>query len=281
MKIIDALQDKNQIVSMTGDGVNDAPALKSADIGVAMGITGTDVAKESSDMVLLDDNFATIVKAVREGRTIFDNIKKFIKYILTGNMGEILVMLFGPILGMPIPLLPIQILWINLVTDGLPAIALGYESGEKEIMMRPPSPPKDGIFAGGLGRRILITGSCVGFISLLIGFIYFLKGEDIRIWRTMVFTCLTFCQMAFALCVRSNKKSVFKMNPFNNPAMILGVGVSLGLQLLLVYVPIFQIVFKTAALSINQLGICFLGSVFIIIVTEIEKLITRKSKATS
>ena len=182
MIIIDALQEKNEIVSMTGDGVNDAPALKSADIGVAMGITGTDVARESSDIVLLDDNFATIVAAVKEGRTIYDNIRKFVRYILTGNAGEIVVMLSGPIMGMPIPLLPIQILWINLVTDGVPAIALGYEEAEHNVMDRPPYRPEEGIFSRGLGRQILIMGFFIGLMSIATGFWFWRIAPASRAW---------------------------------------------------------------------------------------------------
>ncbi len=177
MVIIDALQAQHEIVSMTGDGVNDAPALKSADIGVAMGITGTDVSKESSDMVLLDDNFATIVAAVKEGRRIYDNIRKFVRYILTGNAGEIVVMLTGPLMGMPLPLLPIQILWINLVTDGVPAVALGFEEAERDVMNRPPYNPQEGIFARGLGWQILIMGLIIGLISVGTGY-WFWDGGD-------------------------------------------------------------------------------------------------------
>lgn len=278
MKIIDALQDKGQVVSMTGDGVNDAPALKSADIGVAMGITGTDVSKESADMVLLDDNFATIVGAVKEGRTIFDNIRKFIKYILTGNAGEIVTMLAGPIIGIPLPLLPIQILWINLVTDGAPAIALGYEPAEKEVMHRPPMSPKEGIFSRGVGPQILIMGLLVGLLSISVGY-YFNKIVGSDAWQTMVFTTLTFCQMAFALCVRSNKRSLFATNPLTNIPMLLAVPATLGLQMLLVYVPFFNVIFKTKPLDLNELGACFAASAVVIVVSEIIKLVgflTRK-----
>ncbi len=275
MKLIDALQDKGQIVSMTGDGVNDAPALKSADIGVAMGITGTDVSKQASDMVLLDDNFSTIVSAVKEGRTIFENIKKFIKYILTGNMAEICIMLFGPLFGLPLPLLPTQILWINLVTDGAPAIAFGYEPSEKNLMQRPPYNPKESLFSRGVGRQILWVGALLSVICLLIGKHFYDIDSVSRIWQTMIFTTITFSQMQFALCARSSSKSLFTMNPFTNIPMLIAVISTFILQLVIIYNPFFQTVFKTESLSLEQLGICFGAGLIIIIFVEIEKLIVR------
>jgi Ca2+-transporting ATPase len=275
MVIIDALQEQHQIVSMTGDGVNDAPALKSADIGVAMGITGTDVSKESSDMVLLDDNFATIVSAVKEGRRIYDNIRKFVKYILTGNAGEIVVMLTGPLLGMPLPLLPIQILWINLVTDGVPAIALGYEEAEHEVMKRPPYNPQEGIFARGLGWQILLIGLLVGLLSVGVGFWFWQGGTGSQAWQTMVFTMLTFCQMAYALCVRKQHQSLFTHSWASNPVMLLAVGLTLVLQLVLIYVPFFNTVFRTTPLTLKELGVCAAGAAGIVLITEIEKLVLR------
>jgi Ca2+-transporting ATPase len=276
MVIIDALQAQHEIVSMTGDGVNDAPALKSADIGVAMGITGTDVSKESSDMVLLDDNFATIVAAVEEGRRIYDNIRKFVRYILTGNAGEIVVMLTGPLIGMPLPLLPIQILWINLVTDGVPAVALGFEPAERDVMHRPPYDPQEGIFARGLGWQILVMGLIVGLISVGIGYWFWDGGTGSHAWQTMVFTTLTFCQMAYALCVRKQTQSLFTQSWLGNPVLLLAIGVTLALQLVLIYVPFFNAVFRTTPLRPAELGICAVGALVIILITESRKMFLRR-----
>jgi P-type Ca2+ transporter type 2C len=275
MVIIDALQAQHEIVSMTGDGVNDAPALKSADIGVAMGITGTDVSKESSDMVLLDDNFATIVAAVKEGRRIYDNIRKFVRYILTGNTGEIVVMLTGPLMGMPLPLLPIQILWINLVTDGVPAVALGFEEAERDVMKRPPHNPQEGIFARGLGWQILVMGLIIGLISVGTGYWFWDGGTGSNAWQTMVFTMLTFCQMAYALCVRKQTQSLFSQSWLSNPMLLLAIGVTLTLQLIIIYVPVFNTVFRTTPLRPEELGVCAVGALVIILITELHKLFLR------
>ncbi len=270
LNIVEALQDKGHIVAMTGDGVNDAPALKRADIGVAMGITGTDVSKEAADMVLLDDNFATIVAAVEEGRKIFDNIRKFVKYTLSSNTGELFVMLIGPFLGMPLPLLPLQILWINLVTDGVPGLALAVENGERGIMKRSPFHPKESIFSRGLGRQILWVGILMGLVSLGVGYFYWLRDPN-GPWQTMVFTTLTLAQMGNALATRSNVDSIFKIGFFSNRLMLVAVLVTFLLQMGLIYVPFLQEFFHTEALPLPDLLIALATSLIVFAAVEISK----------
>ncbi|MGB8703090.1 MAG: cation-translocating P-type ATPase, partial [Thermosynechococcaceae cyanobacterium] len=234
LAIIQALQDQGHIVAMTGDGINDAPALRKADIGVAMGLTGTDVAKESADMVLLDDNFATIVAAVREGRVIYDNIRKSIKYLLSSNSGEIGVMLLAPLLGMPLPLLPIQILWINLMTDGLPALALSVEQAEEQTMNRSPYPPTETIFGRGMGREILLLGLMTSFICIGTGYWYWQVNHSAN-WQTMIFTVLTFSELGIALAVRSDRESLFQLGLWSNRLLLGAVLLTIGLQLSVIY----------------------------------------------
>ena len=273
LKIVQALQDRGQIVAMTGDGVNDAPALKKADIGVAMGITGTDVSKEAADMVLLDDNFTTIVAAVKEGRTIYDNIRKFIKYTLTSNAGEIWVMLLAPLAGMPLPLLPLQILWVNLVTDGLPGLALGVEPPERDTMKRPPYHPQESIFGRGLGRHVAWVGLLMGLVSLGMGYWTWRAGWEN--WQTMVFTTLTLSQMGHALAVRS-RESLFKVGLLSNRALLGAVLLTFVLQLAVIYVPFLQNLFKTNALSAGELLLSLVLSTVVFWGVELEKWLIRR-----
>ncbi len=190
LKIVQALQECGEIVSMTGDGVNDAPALRRADIGVAMGITGTDVSKEAADMVLLDDNFATIVAAVKEGRTIYDNIRKFVRFSVAGNIGKVLVMLLAPFLGKPLPLLPLQLLWLNLLTDGLLGLGMGVEKAESDTMKRPPYSPKEGMFSRGAGVQVLWVGGLIGGLALALGYVYYFSGKAAVADHGLLVPCL-------------------------------------------------------------------------------------------
>ncbi|MCS5490075.1 cation-translocating P-type ATPase [Algoriphagus limi] len=250
LRIVRTLQQKNQFVAMTGDGVNDAPSLRASTIGIAMGITGTDVSKEAAHMILLDDNFATIVRAIREGRRIFDNIRKFIKYIMTCNGAEIWTITMAPLLGLPIPLLPIHILWINLVTDGIPALALAKEKAEKNIMDRPPRPPKQSLFAEGLGWHILWVGILMAGITLFTQYWAIRQGWH---WQTMVFTVLAFSQLGHVMAVRSDRSPLYKLGIFTNTPLILSIIGTLILQVLIIYLPFFNRIFHTEALNLPEL----------------------------
>ncbi|MBC7889827.1 MAG: cation-translocating P-type ATPase [Ferruginibacter sp.] len=276
LNIVKALQANGEFVAMTGDGVNDAPSLKQADIGVAMGITGTDVSKESADMILLDDNFATIVKAVREGRRIYENIRKFILYVLSCNLGEILTVFLAPLLGLAIPLLPIHILWINLVTDGLPGLALVAEPAERDIMDRPPRPPKENLFAGGLISRILMTGSLMTIAAIFIQWWTMNQAYDVKTQQTAVFTTLCFVQLGNALSVRSVYHSMFSAGIFANRGMWGAIILTVVLQLLIVYVPFLQIIFKTAPLDWHVMGVILLVVLGCITCIELLKLISKR-----
>ncbi len=274
LAIVAALQKKGHIVAMTGDGVNDAPALKRADIGVAMGITGTDVSKEAADMVLLDDNFATIVAAVEEGRVIYDNIRKFLKYTLTSNAGEIWVMLLAPFLGMPMALLPVQILWVNLVTDGLPGLALTVEPAERNTMRRRPYHPSDNIFGRGLAVDVVWVGLMMGLTSLAVGYVSWLMNHEGH-WQTMIFTTLTMGQMGNALATRSECDSLFSGGRKANYLLYATVVLTLGLQLAVTYFPFLQRVFYTFALAPLELAVSLLVSTVVFWSIELVKFVLR------
>lgn len=271
LKIVKSLQQKNHFVSMTGDGVNDAPSLKAANIGIAMGITGTEVSKEASHMILLDDNFATIVKAVKEGRRIYDNIRKFVKYIMTCNSAEIWTIFLAPILGLPIPLLPIHILWINLVTDGLPGLALSTEKAEKDIMQRPPRRTDESLFARGIGYHIIWVGLLMAFITL--GIQAWAIHNEKEHWQTMVFTVLSIAQLGHVIAIRSDSQFIFQLGLFSNLQLLITVIVTFCLQMAVIYLPFANELFKTQPLTIPELILCIAFSAIIFIAVEFEKLV--------
>ncbi|NDJ76279.1 MAG: HAD-IC family P-type ATPase [Chloroflexi bacterium] len=289
LRVVEALQSHNQIVAMTGDGVNDAPALKQANIGVAMGITGTDVSKGAADMVLTDDNFASIVAAVEEGRTIFDNIRKFIRYLLSTNAGEIVAMTAALLLGLRVPLLAIQILWVNLVTDGLPAIALGFEKGEPDVMERKPRPPKESIFAHGVGIHVLWVGLWIGTCTL-IGFVWMLNrhgswsdpsDDTLALARTMAFAVLALSQVFEVSAIHGGDASFLRTPLHQNILLWLAVMTTGVLQMIVIYAPFAQNILDTQPLGATELVVAWLlaGSIFPAV--EVEKYLRRRRSRTS
>lgn len=275
LRIVNALQRRGHITAMTGDGVNDAPALKQADIGVAMGITGTDVSKEAAKMVLRDDNFSTIVAAVEEGRVIYDNLRKFIKFSIGGNIGKMMVMLGGVALAMPSPLLPLQLLWLNLLTDGLLGIGLGVEPAERGVMKRKPFSPNASIFSGGMGGQIVRAGFVIGAVALGMGAYHFFTGHDD--WQTMMFTTLAFAQVWQALGTRTGSESVFKVGLFGNlPLLGLMTFVAVA-QLAAMYVPALQNFLRASPLTAQDLFLCLAASSLVFAFLEAEKAFVSKN----
>jgi P-type Ca2+ transporter type 2C len=276
LRIVKAFKKQNNIVAMTGDGVNDAPAIKEADIGIAMGISGTDVTKEAASMVLMDDNFATIVSAVEEGRVIYDNIRKFIRYLLSCNLGEVLTMFLASLFYLPNPLTPIQILFVNLATDGLPAIALGVDPADKDIMMQQPREKGEGIFARGLWSKIVVRGCLIGICTLLSFMTGRLYGMDLATCRTLALTTLVMSQLLHVFECRSERHSIFEIKVFTNPYLVLAVLVSMIMVCSILYIPFLSGVFNTVPLRLFQWGIVLFYSGIIFMINSLYLFIKSK-----
>ncbi len=278
LRIVEMLQTKGEVVAMTGDGVNDSPALRKSDIGIAMGITGTDVSKEASEMVLLDDNFATIVSAVREGRAIYDNIRRFVKFSIAGNVGKVLVMLLAPLIGINVALLPLQLLWLNLMTDGLLGLGLGVEPAEPKTMQRPPRNPEESLFSDGMARHVIWVGTVIGLVALAVGYFYLdpANPADNR-WQTMIFTALAFMQIGQALASRSTRSSLLSLGLFSNPILLGLVVITAALQLTVLYVPFLDQFFQITPLRAVDLLLCVGLGLGTLLLIELEKVLLRRN----
>ncbi len=271
LRIVEVLQSKGNVVAMTGDGVNDSPALRKADIGVAMGVTGTDVSKEAAQMVLLDDNFTTIVAAVEEGRAIYENIRRFVKFSIAGNLGKVLVMLFAPFLGITVALLPLQLLWLNLLTDGLLGLGLGVEPADKSIMQFPPRRKDAPFFNRNILRYVILVGLLVGVLTLVIGYSYYTQAPNERTWQTMIFTAIAFMQIGQALASRSDVLPFFELDPFSNKTLLVMVISTILLQLVAIYAPFLADFFQVTPLNLGQLLICIGAGVLTFVLVELLK----------
>lgn len=282
VKIVRAFKEKGNIVSMTGDGVNDAPSLKFADIGVAMGITGTDVSKGASDMILTDDNFTTIVHAIEEGRNIYNNIKKTVMFLLSCNLGEVVCVFLATLFGWALPLVPTQLLWVNLVTDTLPAICLGIDPGDKEVMDKKPRNPKESFFSGGAGIRAIIGGTLIGTLTLAafyLGMKHAGDGVDkVTYGRTMAFIVLTFSQLFYSLSMRNTKKTIIEVGIFGNKFLLLSIMVGILLQIMIISTPFIASIFKVTQLNFFDWDIVMIFSLIPFVVNEIIKILTRRKK---
>ncbi|MFN4189761.1 MAG: cation-translocating P-type ATPase, partial [Pseudothermotoga sp.] len=278
LKIVEALKKQGKIVAMTGDGVNDAPALKKSDIGVAMGITGTDVSKDASDMVLTDDNFASIVAAIEEGRKIFDNIRKVVYYLLSCNISEVATIFISILLRLPLPLIPVQILWMNLVTDGLPALALGVEPPEPDIMKRPPRDPKEGIMSRDVLTNIFIGGLILSLLTLFVYGWALIEQDQIELLRTMVFFTLCTGQLIHAFNSKSLRFSLFKVGIKNNPKLIIACLASFAMLIAIIYTPGLQDVFGTTNLTGKQFVVSLIAALIMLPLYELVKFIKYSGK---
>jgi Ca2+-transporting ATPase len=279
LNIVQALQNRGHVVAMTGDGVNDAPALKRADIGVAMGITGTDVSKEAASMVLLDDNFTTIVSAVEEGRGIYDNIRKFVKFSLAGNLGKVLIVMVAPLLGLPLPLNPFQVLYMNLVTDGILGLGMSVEPVERGVMRRPPHRPNESIFSRGLGIQILWVGALIGMIGLGVSLLAASRGVHEINWDTLILTTIIFSQVFQALAIRSNRESLFRIGLLSNKPLLAAALLIVGLQLIIIYAPFLRGLFNVAPLTAGELALAVVASSLVLWAIELEKWLLRRRDA--